>query len=216
MDHLLLSPDQSHAHVRTALVAVLHSPGGTGLAHELVRAWAPSVPAAAVSTMLVDGAGGIEEAREQIGCRLDQAGLAMSSLVLAGVGGGEEAALQLVFGQAGLACAGVVACGDSLPPLRVLGGWSEARRAKLRLVWTADDPLFCAAALGDLLRCLRAAGLDAQGAVLQRQDRPSRDVDGFRPPSLPMVHLARAYLAELVAVALGPAGRLQTRLAGTD
>jgi len=123
-----------------------------------------------MSTMLVAGDDGIAKTLAQIGRRLGEAGLDASSLVLAGVGGGEEMALQLAFGQAALACAGVVACGDSLPPLRMLRGPPEVGRAKLRLVWTTDDPLFCAAALGDLLRCLRTAGLDAVGAVLQRQE----------------------------------------------
>jgi hypothetical protein len=214
MDHLLPPAARHRPLARTALVTVLHSSGGTGLADDLVRAWAPAVPAAAMSTMLVaSGGGGIAETLAQIGRRLGEAGLDASSLVLAGIGGGEETALQLAFGQPALACAGVVACGDSLPPLRVLRGRPEAGRAKLRLVWTADDPLFCAAALGDLLRCLRAAGLDAAGAVLQRQDGPLRQADGRQPSSLPLVRLGGAYLAELVAVALGSTGRLQAHLA---
>ncbi len=216
MDHLLPSPARHRPSAQTALVAVLHSSSGTELAHELVRAWAPAVPAAAMSTMLVTGNDVIAETLAQIGRRLGEAGLDASSLVLAGVGGGEETALQLAFGQAALACAGVVACGDSLPPLRVLSGRPEAGRAKLRLVWTADDPLFCAAALGDLLRCLRTAGLDAAGAVLQRQKCPSREADGRQPSSLPLVRLGGAYLAELVAVALGSTGRLQAHLAGIE
>ncbi len=203
MDHPLSWPAWQRAPAPAALVAVLHAPDGADLTSGLVRAWAPAVPAAVMSTMMIAGAGGVEEALEQIASRLGRAGLDVSRLVLAGVGGGEGTALQLVFGQAALGCAGIVACGDSLPPLLALGGLSATGRAKLRLVWTADDPLFCAEALGDLLRCFRAAGLDAQGAVVPRSNRLPPEVDGG--PSLPLVRLSGAYLAELVAVALDAA-----------
>ena len=200
MNHPLPWPAWQRAPAPAALVAVLHAPGSAELAHELVRAWAPAVPTAAMSTMPVSGAGGADEALEGIADRLGRAGLNVSHLVLAGVGGGEETALQLVFGRAALGCAGVVICGDSLPPLLALGGRPAAGRAKLRLVWAADDLLLCAEALGDLLRRLRVAGLDAQGAVVPRSNRPAPGVDGG--PSLPSVRLGGAYLAELAAVAL--------------
>ena len=203
MNHPPLWPVRQRAPAPAALVAVLHAPGGAELAHELVRAWAPAVPAAAMSTMPVAGASGVEEALEGIADRLGRAGLNVSHLVLAGVGGGEETALQLVVGPAALGCAGVVICGDSLPPLLALEGRPATGRAKLRLVWTADDLLLCAEALGDLLRRLRAAGLDAQGAVVPRSNRPAPEVDGG--PSLPLVRLGGAYVAELAAVALDAA-----------
>jgi len=212
MDDLPTLPVRSPPSVQAALVAVLHSPRGTRLAHDLVRAWGPMVPAAVMATILVDSADGIAEPRAQIGCNLRQSGVDVSSLVLAGVGGGEQAALQLAFGQAAVPCVGVVACGDSLSPLCVLGGQPEASRAKLRLVWTAGDPLFCSAVLGDLLRCLRTAGLDAQGAVLQGRDRQPTEVHGNLPP--PLVHLAGAYVAELVAIALSSKSRPRAHFAG--
>jgi len=95
MDHLLPPAARHRPRARMALVTVLHSSGGTGLAHDLVRAWAPVVPAAAMSTMLVASGVGIAETLAQIGRRLGEAGLDASSLVLAGIGGGEETALQL-------------------------------------------------------------------------------------------------------------------------
>lgn len=222
MDHPLPVPAYGRAslprRVPAALVAVLYGAGRLALAQELVRAWVPSVPAATVVAVPAGGPDGAADARSAVGGLLGQAGLPASSLVLAGVGGGEGAALQLAFGPGGLACAGVVACGDSLPPLRVLGSCPAQHRTKLRLVWTDEDPLFCAAALGDLLRCLRAGGLDAQGALLPRENRLPTDAGGHPAPFTlhpPLVHLGRAYVAELVAVVLASEGCYFSGRAGT-
>lgn len=222
MDHPPPLPAQGRANLPgrapAALVALLHGAGGVAFAQELVRAWVPLVPAAAVVAVPADGPGRAADAQGAVGRLLRQAGLPASSLVLAGAAGGEGAALHLAFGPGGLACAGVVACGDGLPPLRMLGGCLAPHRARLRLVWTAEDPLFCAAALGGLLRCLRAAGLDAQGAVLPREDRPSRGAGGYPAACRlhpPLVHLGGAYVAELVAVALASASCSPSRPAGT-
>ncbi len=176
----------------------------------------PAVPAAIISTLLVADSGGFDEASGQINCRLEQAGLDGTRLVLAGIGGAGETALQLALGRDAMACSGVLACGDILPPLELLAGRAGGFGTRLRLVWTEDEPLFCAAALGDLLRCFRAAGVDAQGAVLARQDGRSREARSSSDPSPALVRLGRAYLAELVAVALGAASRPHARLTTTE
>ena len=190
--------------VGTALVVVLHPWSDAEAAHALTAAWAPTVPAAIISKLRVAGDGDIGEVSAQLAHGVEQAGLDTRRLVLAGIGDTAGMALQLALGQGAagrwpLGCAGVLACGNVLPPLGLLAGWS-ALQARLRLVWTADDPLFCAAALGDLLRCCRAGGVDAQGAVLARHG--GAPGQGYRGPAPALVRLGRAYLAELVAVAL--------------
>ncbi len=204
MDHSLPEPAWQRAAARTALVVVLHRAGAERVALGLVRAWAPAVPAAALSTLRIADEDGVGRAWQEVASRLGRAGLNPSRLVLAGVGGAQGTALRLAFEQAALGCAGVLACGGIVLPLAALGRHSSPGKPKLRLVWTADDPLSSAAALGGLLRCLRAAGLDAQGAVLPGALSPAVEAGGGPAPSLPLVRLAGAYLAELVAVALGP------------
>jgi hypothetical protein len=192
-------------------VVLLHPRAGTQVAHRLTRAWEPTIPAAKVSTLLIADSGGADEASAQIAGRLEQAGLDVAHLVLAGICGAEETALQLVFGSSALACAGVLACGDVLPPLALLAGSPARPGTRLRLVWKSDQPLFSATALGDLVRCLRAAGVDAQGSVLQRQHRPPGDAQGDCELSPAFERLGGAYLAELVAVALGAAPPVRAR-----
>ena len=157
---------------------------------------------------------GGREAWEKVASRLGQAGLDPSRLVLAGIGDAQNMALQLAFGQAAVGCAGVVACGNVCLPLAALAGQPMWGRPKLRLAWTAADPLFSAAALGDLLRCFRSAGLDVQGAVLPRTARLPTEAGGGPALCLPLVRLGGAYLAELVAVALGAALRAGSSPAG--
>ena len=205
MDHPHSVPALDPVHTQAAMAVVLHPYDAGHAAFTLLRAWRPVVPAAALSALTVDARNGTAQASDAILHQLERSGLSPSRLVLAGVAGGQDAALQLAFGPAAIGCAGVLALGDGLPPLGVLGGRAAEGRPKLRLAWTADDPLFCAAAMGSLLRCLRAAGLDAQGSVLARADPAAREVGGDPPPAL--VRLGSAYLAELVAVALGGAPR---------
>jgi hypothetical protein len=57
-----------------------------------------------------------------------------------------------------------------------------------------------AVALGELLSWYRAAGLDAQGAVLEPVGNTQADEYGFSPA---LVRMGRIYLAELVAIAIG-------------
>lgn len=214
MDHTLPEPAQQRATAQMALVVVLYQAGAEQLALGLVRAWAPTVPAAILSTLHIAEEGGTEEAWGEVSSRLGRAGLDLSRLVLAGVGRAQDMALQLAFGQAAAGCTGVLACGNVLLPLAALAGQPLPGRPKLRLVWTADDTLFSAAALGDLLRCLRVSGLDAQGAVLPRAVRPATELGGGPAFDLPLVRLGGAYVAELVAVALGGAPRLSDSPSG--
>lgn len=197
-------PRDRPASAETALVVVLHSWSGAEAARALTAAWAPTVPAATVLMLRVVEGGDIGEVAAQLARRVEQAGLEAGRMVLAGIGGAAGMTLQLAVGQGAtgrgpLACAGVLACGDVLPPLALLARRS-AVQTQLRLVWTGDDPLFCAAALGDLLRCCRDTGVDAQGAVLARHGGASGGDHGGPAPAL--VRLGAAYLAELVAMAL--------------
>jgi len=135
--------------------------------------------------------------------RLRGACLDTSRLVLVGVCGAEGAALRLASGRAAPTCAGVLVCGGApslpLPPEAERVG----RGARLRVTWEARDPLSSAAAPGDALRRLRAAGVDAQGAVLEGEVGARGGVTGADPALSPaLVRLGAAYLAELVAVAL--------------
>ncbi len=207
MDHPLPEPGRQRTAAQTALVVVLHQAGAEHIALGLTRAWAPAVPAAVLLALRVADETGAKEVWEEVAGRLERAGLDSSRLVLAGVGSVQHMVLQLAFGQAAAGCAGVLACGNVLLPLAVLAGQAKPGRPKLRLVWTVDDPLFSAAALGDLLRCLRVAGLDAQGAVLPGATRLPTEADGYLALDPSMVRLSRAYLAELVAVALSAAPR---------
>ena len=207
MNHPLPEPGWQRAAEQTVLVVVLHQAGAEHMALGLTRAWAPAVPAAVLSALCVADENGAKEVWEEVAIRLGQAGLDPSRLVLAGIGNVQDMALQVAFGQAAAGCAGVLACGNVSLPLGMLAGQPKPGRPKLRLVWTADDPPFSAAALGDLLRCLRVAGLDAQGAVLPGATRLPTEADGYPALDPPLVRLSRAYLAELVAVALSAAPR---------
>ena len=207
MDHSLPEPAPQRVPAPAAYAVVLHQAAAEQVALGLVRAWAPIVPAAVLSTLRVADADGERRAWEEVASRLGQAGLGPSRLVLAGIGDAQNMALQLAFGPAAVGCAGVLACGNVLLPLAALAGQPMRGRPKLRLAWTADDPLFSAAALGDLLRCFRSAGLDVQGAVLPRTARLPTEAGGGPALGLPLVRLGSAYLAELVAVALGGAPR---------
>ena len=189
-----------------AMVVLLHPYGAEAAALALMRGWKPAVPTTALSALPVAGSTGTGQAWDAIVHGLERSGLPLSRLVLAGVAGAQDAALQLAFSPAAAGCAGVLALGDGLPPLTVLGDLPAEGRPRIRLVWTADDPLFCAAALGDMLRCLRATGLDAQGAVLARAD-PAARATGVSAPPPALLRLGGAYVAELVAVAMGGASR---------
>jgi hypothetical protein len=178
---------------RDVQVVVLCAPDSAPHALKLSRSWTPRVPAAAVRLLRVCDHDGIEE----IASTLDS--FRTKRLVLVGIGETAATALQLAFSGDGPACAGVLACGDVLPPLALLTEDLVRSRTRLRLVWMSADPLFSAGALGDMLAWFLAAGLDAQGTVLDGRAR-----SGPEPadPDPTLARMAGAYLAELVAFAL--------------
>lgn len=206
MDHARPLPAPDDVRACEAMVVLLHPHDAENAVLALMRGWAPAIPMAALSALPIADSAGIGQAWDAIVYGLERSGLPQSRLVLAGVAGVQDTALQLAFSPAAAGCAGVLALGDGLPPLATLGGQAVTGRPKLRLAWTADDPLFCSAALGGLLRCLRAAGLDAQGAVLAGPAPVARETGVSVPPPA-LVRLGGAYLAELVAVALSGAPR---------
>jgi hypothetical protein len=193
------------------------------MACELARAWRPTIPAADVFTVSVDEDGRAGLSDLLIGL-LDRSDLRNRPLVLAGVCGAEATALQLGFDPTLPQCAGILVGGRVLPPLGPLAVEMVDRSVRLRLLWEVGDPMAWAAALGELLSWFRAAGLDAQGTVLEQADSEPMDerraACDFSPA---LVRMGRIYLAELVAVALNmqPQPRsLQTprsaRQPGTD
>ncbi len=190
------------AQFKSVLVVMLHPPAATDLAHFLARVWAPAVPAAKLSLLPVAESHDLTHISGELGHSLEQAGLDAGRLVLAGFCGTEGTVLQLATGNNALPCAGVLACGDVLPPLALLSGRHSRFGPWLRLVWNSDEPLFSAGALGDLLRWLRAAGLDAEGTVLDRRGASSEHECGGAEPLPALVRMGGAYLAELVALAL--------------
>ena len=105
---------------RAALVVLLHPPEVAHVADRLAAAWARVVPAAELSLLPVMAGEDRAKVSLELAARLRAAGLGSSRLVLAGVFGAEEVVLQLVSGSTGQACAGVLACGDVLPPLGLL------------------------------------------------------------------------------------------------
>ena len=187
---------------RDVQVVVLCAPDSAPLALKLSQSWRPRVPAAGIRLLCVGDHDGIEE----IASTLDL--LRAERLVLVGIGETAATTLQLAFSGDGPACAGVLACGDVLPPLTLLTENLVRSRTRLRLVWMSADPLFSAGALADMLAWFRAAGLDAQGTVL---DGGARSGHESADPDPTLARMAGAYLAELVAFALF--GREPARIA---
>jgi sirohydrochlorin ferrochelatase len=71
------------------------------------------------------------------------------------------------------------------------------------LIGDVADSMAWAAALGELLSWFRVAGLDAQGAVLEREDDVATSkCRAGRSLSPALIRMGRIYLAELVAVAM--------------
>ena len=122
MDHSLPEPAPQRVPAQAAYAVVLHQAAAEQVALGLVRAWAPIVPAAVLSTLRVADDHGGRRAWEEVASRLGQAGLGPSRLVLAGIGDAQNMALQLAFGPAAVGCAGVLACGNVLLPLAALAG----------------------------------------------------------------------------------------------
>lgn len=199
MNHFRPHPVRSGASSAGALAIVLHGPGDAEIAANLAASWRPAVPTAAISILPVPERDPRAVAALLAG-HIDATGLPPERLVLVGAYGTEMTALQLALGPDAPAWAGALVCGTNLPQLAPCAPASPHRTTRLRLIWEATDPLLCADALGETLRRLRGAGLDAQGSVLGWNERDER-------PTPALLRLGGAYLAELIATALGAAPR---------
>jgi hypothetical protein len=183
------------------IVLQLHPPHGAATACKLARAWRRTIPTADIFTVSV--ANDDSDWLPALPTELLDRGTRRRPLVLAGICGAEATALQLGFDRTLPSCAGVLIGGRMLPPLRPLAEGMADRTARLRLIWEVNDLMAWAAALGELLSWFRAAGLDAQGAILEQEDDVAtgkcRAGSSLSPA---MIRMGRIYLAELVAVAM--------------
>jgi hypothetical protein len=209
MNHIFADPVLQGAAIARALVVMLHLPGIAGPAGKLAEAWRPVVPAARIELQSVPEGLGADATLELLGGLLDRAGLPPERVALVGVCGAEDVALQLALRRDALAWAGLLLCGSALPPLTPLADISLHRGTRLRLIWQASDPLLHAVALGELLRWIRVAGLDAQGCVLEQGTSVPDGAGVGCAPSPALVRLGGAYLAELIATALHGAPQLR-------
>ena len=130
----------------------------------------------------------------------DGSGACKRPLVLVGVCGTENTALRLGFDRRLPQCTGVLVAGRVMPLLGPLAVQMPGQAGRLRLIWEVSDATNWAVALGEVLSWYRAAGLDAQGAVLEPVGNTQADEYGFSPV---LVRMGRIYLAELVAIAMG-------------
>jgi hypothetical protein len=180
------------------IVLLLHAPSQAAVAGELVRVWQSSIPVADIFTVSV-----VEEGRTDFAnlpaALVDGSGACKRALILVGVCGAEDAALRLGFDRRLPRCAGVLAVGRVMPPLGPLAVQMPDQVGRQR-IWEVSDATNWAVALGELLSWYRAAGLDAQGGVLEPVDNTQADACGFSPA---LVRMGRVYLAELVAIAMG-------------
>jgi len=171
------------------LVPILFAvPAGAELcAGRLVAAWQDAVPAAAFFVL--------DEAEGGIASLMDDSVL-FAPFLLAGICGGEARALTLALDRQDRACCGALICGDLDRLSSVSRIPKPARSIALRFVWETHDALAGATTLGQRLARHRTEGHDAQGIVLPH-DRVGQ------PPASSTVRAGAAYLAELVALALG-------------
>jgi hypothetical protein len=180
------------------IVLLLHPPSRAAVAGELVRVWQPSIPATNVFTISVVN-GRPADLSDLPAALLAGSSAGKRPLVLAGICGAEDAAVRLGFDRRLPQCAGVLVAGRVMPPLGPLAVQMLDRTVRIRLIWEVSDATNWAPALGELLCWYRAAGLDAQGAVLEPVGAASTDEDGFSPT---LVRMSRIYLAELVTIAM--------------
>jgi hypothetical protein len=181
------------------IVLLLHALSQAAVACELVRVWQPSIPVADVFTVSVVE-GGRTDFAGLPAALFDGSGACKRPLVLVGVCGAENTALRLGFDRTLPQCAGVLIAGRVMPPLGPLAVQMPGQVGRLRLIWEVSDATNWAVALGELLSWYRAAGLDAQGAVLEPVGNTQADECGFSPA---LIRMGRIYLAELVAIAMG-------------
>jgi hypothetical protein len=180
------------------IVLLLHAPSQAAVVGELVRVWQPSIPAAIIFPVSVVE-GDQADFANLPAALLDGSSAYKRPLVLAGVCGAEDAALRLGFDRRLPQCAGVLAAGRVVPPLGPLAVRPAGRMLRIRLIWEVNEATNWAVALGELLSWYRAAGLDAQGGVLEPVSNTQADACGFSPA---LVRMGRVYLAELVAIAM--------------
>jgi hypothetical protein len=181
------------------IVLLLHPPSRAAVAGELVRVWQPSIPVANVFTISVVN-GRPADLSDLPVALLAGSSVGKRPLVLVGICGAEDAALRLGFDRRLPQCAGVLVAGRVLPPLGPLAVQMPGRTVRIRLIWEASDATNWASALGELLCWYHAAGLDAQGAVLERAGSTPVEECGLSPA---LIRMGRLYLAELVAIAMG-------------
>ena len=183
-----------------ALAVLLHDPLQAVGALKLCDVWQPLIPATRISNHGLpeeDVATGLAVLREN----LNQAGLSPPRVVLIGALGAENLALSLAFAHAEPICGGVMIFGSARPagaPNRLP---PTGRDLHIRLLWEAVDPVPCVAEMRRHPSRFRAAGLDPQGTVLRREEAAAGQSRSSPSPSA--VRMAGAYLAELVAIALG-------------
>jgi hypothetical protein len=180
-------------------VVVLHPEGAGEETSALARTWQPAVPAATMTAVNLTAANPVALAA-LLNNRLGTPGPDAPPRVIAAVLGAEGSLLHLLSEHMLPECTGLLVCGETQLQVQSLRRISTGGRISLRLAWEADDPLPCAVALGEMLRRYRAAGYDAEGAVLSRPALSAQAAHAR--PSASLVRLGGAYLAELVAVAL--------------
>ena len=162
------------------IVLLLHPPGRAAVAGELVRVWQPSIPATVVLTVSVVE-GGSADFVNLPAVLFDGSCACKRPVVLAGVCGAEDLALQLGFDRRLPQCIGILVAGRVMPLLGPLAEQTASQVRSLRLIWEVSGSKNWAIALGELLSWYHAVGLDAQGAVLEPVGRTSTDEGGFSP-----------------------------------
>lgn len=183
------------------LVGMLHSPGAASLVERMIAAWHDAVPQVTFAAFAVpDNLDSVSRATLAAELRVREA--SPSHLVLVGLDVAQYWAIQLALTGPQPICRGVLGCGPALlrPAVEPSG---SVYGAKLRLAWEAPAPELSAAAMSQWLSVARAKGVDAQGSELVIAAAASRGAapsEYFASPS--MIRLTRAYLAELVAVAI--------------
>ena len=200
-------PRRTRARIRP-LVVVLHTPAEAALALHLIRAWAPTVPAGCFVGAAVEPCD-LAAVTERLQTLMRDGVQVPEHTILVGICGAANLALRIGLAPDAWAFAGVLVCGPMLVPLSPFAQGGTASGARLRLIWTAQDSLQVSAALGALLQYLREAGLDAQGAVLGSPYCGPGYGDEGCARAVALVRLSGAYLAELVAYALGPSSPIQ-------
>jgi hypothetical protein len=186
------------------LVVLLHNPQERLAAERLALIWKPTVPAAVVSLLSVTMSD-LEVARREVTARRAHARLSRRKVVLVGTRGTEALALALAYGSPRPLCGGLLICGSTLPMSTAPEVGSRHKTIKCRLVCNLGEAV-SDDFLEQLLRRLRAAGVDAQGAILESMlDLSPASLQNpltLSDYSASVIRMGGGYLAELVATAL--------------